>query len=744
MTIPTDKPGVYAVEPGTQEEHEKQQATESRKALVKDLTAEIRKAREFWNPVFEQMRKDMAFASGDQWDDNEDKMSDKYQVNFVQRELNQEVSSIYAKNPTATCKRKKRLEYQVWDGEAESLAKAKDAIGEALQSGGQPPVEALAIYQDFKKGQERKRTVDRMAETLELIWEHEAEEQSPDFESQMKDLILREKTTAVGFVTVKFRRENESPVVSSATQASVVERLEKILQLSKAVVSDDPNHNKDSATAEDLKLMVLALAKSVQDGEAKVLSEGLVLDFKPSTSVIVHPKCRNLIGFVGADWVTEEFMMSPAAVEAQWKVNVKAAGQGTIQYQHGVEAQNTVSLKTTAGGSEKNTGKGEWADDSEVCVWLMYHKVKQLTYVICDGYDDFLEEPCSPWPAVKGFWPILALKLNRLEIEENKPTTGVTIYGKSAVSLMRPMQQEMNRSQEALREHRFANRPGHTCGKDTFTNNDRTALAKRAAHDVIPLDNVPPGADTSKALNPIATIEIDPALYRTDGLMQHVMLAVGSQQANLGQQAANEKATGQAIAEQSRIQSASSEVDSIDKFLSDLVRVAGEMALQEMSTKTVEAIVGPGAAWPTTQEGRAAVRNHLFLSIEAGSTGRPNKQVEVSNLREMMPQMIELAREEGLPMDPLVKHAAKVMEFDFDLDEWLAQRQPKQQGGEGASESISIKLADLTPEERAQALAMAGIHPSAQPPPPPQGTAAATPVNAGASLPAQAQRMLPK
>jgi hypothetical protein len=73
-------------------------------------------------------------------------------------------------------------------------------------------------------------------------------------------------------------------------------------------------------------------------------------------------------------------------------------------------------------------------------------------------------------------------------------------------------------------------------------------------------------------------------------------------------------------------------------------------------------------------ENRLEIKEALYLQIEAASTGRPNRAMEIANLEAMMPRLIELATASGLPLDPLIKYAAKVLEFDFDVEAWLAMR----------------------------------------------------------------------
>lgn len=694
------------------------EASRERKALVDALTARVKDAKTFWGPQFERIREDIRFAGGDQWQDAEEKMadaaSDKFMVNFVQRELNQQVSAIYAKNPTIICERRKRMEYTVWDGDDRTLQMAQQVLAtnapmiqaatsakqlvqqyDAERSslpmangllGGEPPqitqarqvagslpaevIQAQAIVRDFMAGVARKALFEKISTTAELVFNHQLDEQQPDFESQMKHLIVREKTTGAGFVAVKYQRVNETVATSSATTADLTHRINRVKQLMEEQGEDEL----EPAQKEQLALELAALQKEIQ-GQVQPKAEGIILDFKPTTSVIVDPKCRNLFQFLGADWIAEELMLTPEAIEQQWGVDVRDCA---VTYQHGQENKNQSNLNTKAGGVQDrdNQVSGNWPDKATACVWIIYDKNDQMRYVVCDGYEDFLEEPEAPWPAVKGFWPIVALKLSLLEIEENHPKAGLTVYGTSAVRLMKPMQEEMNRTQEALREHRIANRPGYLCGKDTFDNNDMRALADRAAHDCVPLNNIPPGGDVSKVMAPIPTVPIDARLYETGSLMQQVLLVTGMQQANMGAQGSGEKATGQAIAEQSRIVGVSSEVDSLNKFLSELARITGEMLFSEMSLPTVQEIAGPGAAWPNDPDTRKQINDALILKIEAGSMGRPNRAMEIANLQQMMPQLIQLAQLRGLPLDPLVKYAAKVLEFDFDVEDWLASAQP--------------------------------------------------------------------
>lgn len=672
---------------------EKPQVKEERKALVQEITDWLRDEREFWAPTFEDMREKIRFAGGDQW--NEGRSCTKYKVNVTQRHLNQAVATTYAQNPTVLIERKKRLDHLVWDGTIEQLQRAKAEIEQAglaaldaAQKGQEvpePPQQAVAVVMDYEAGRLRAEHLDKIAETLQRLIEFEQAEQKPDFNGQMKQASLREKTCGVAYVAVKFQSETETVATDSSVNTGVLELMREI-QATARMIEADPDSETD-ARKESLKQMVESLKARLTSEDAKMLRQGLVYDFKPATSILVDRRCRDLHEFVGAPRIAEVLYLTPEQVMAQWNVDIRC--DGVVQY-----GEDGTELIASAARKGKRRSKGsstsEWQEGSRACVAIVYDKTAQTKYVICDGYEDFLEEPDMPRPPVKGFWPIVAIKLRRIEIERNDPEGGITIYGESDVDLGRPMQEELNRSQQSLREHRKGSRPGGFFNQ-SISKLQAARIGAMGENDWIPLE-LPADGDVRKLFMEKPTVKIDPAVYSKEGVMQDFYLAVGTQSSNLGQQMGGEKATGQAIAEQSRVQGVSSEVDELDKCLTEIDRISGEMLLQGMTQEMVQTKVGKGARWPTSgrmadgTQSESAVTiddclEQLVIKIEAASSGRPNQAVDIQNFKEMQPLLIGMAQAMGLPLAPLVRHAAKIMQFKFDVDEWLAQAAPPMAGG---------------------------------------------------------------
>jgi hypothetical protein len=150
---------------------------------------------------------------------------------------------------------------------------------------------------------------------------------------------------------------------------------------------------------------------------------------------------------------------------------------------------------------------------------------------------------------------------------------------------------------------------------------------------------VPSGTDVTKLFVPVQHTAINSALYDTGPLQQDILQAAGMQEANLGPVTGNETATGQTIAEQSRMSATASNVDDLDDFLTLLTESGGEMLLRTVSESVVKHVVGPGAVWP--EQYLPEILNDVFLRIAASSSGRPNKAVDVAIFERIAPLLLQ-------------------------------------------------------------------------------------------------------
>lgn len=608
----------------------------ARAALVKEWQDKVARAKKHWKTAHDRMREDQDFYMGKQWPAQSDR-DDRYVANLVQRHIGQRVSALYAKNPKFVAKRRQTIDFADWDENLAAFQSMQTAFMQA-QATGQPldPVMQRTM-QDIMQGMQKRRMLDKVARTMEVVAHHQIAEQQPVFKTQFKQAVRRACVTGVSFVKLGYHRvmqkrpEDVEKITDITEQLSTLERL--------AADKADEKFDDTSARMEQLR----QLHKELSEREEVLVREGIVFDFPTSNSIIPDPKCRQLSGFVGADWVAQEFVMDIEEVKEIYKVDL---GKSFTAYED-------------LNGRDRAIDK----DEKKAVVWEIYSKKDGLCYVVADGYHDFLKEPDEPAIKMERFWPWFTLIFN--EVENDKE-----IFPPSDVRLLTPVQREYNRARQALREHRHANRPSYATYMGALSETDKENLQSHPANAVIQLQNLSPGQAVNQILQPIQHSPIDPALYDTQMLLDDMMRVVGTQEANLGATGAS-TATEVSVAEGSRMSALSSNIDDLEDFLTELARATGQVLLKEMSQETVLRIAGPGAVWP--QLSAQDIADELFLEIEGGSNGRPNKGMLISNFERLAPTLLQIP---GLSPEWLLKEAVKRLDDSLDPTDALQAALP--------------------------------------------------------------------
>jgi hypothetical protein len=219
----------------------------------------------------------------------------------------------------------------------------------------------------------------------------------------------------------------------------------------------------------------------------------------------------------------------------------------------------------------------------------------------------------------------------------------------------------INRSRQGVREHRMANRPKYIIARGALEEKDLDKLESAPAHSVLEIDGLRPEDDIAKKVQRFPNIGIDPNQYETGTSYGDIEKSVGAQESMLGG-TSNSTATESSIAENSRSVSNADNIDELDDLLTALARAVGELMLMELSKETVMEIAGPGCAWPEMQPTREEVSKDLYLQIKAGSSGRPNKALELANIERAVPYLLQLP---GINPQPLAKKYADLLEIDI-------------------------------------------------------------------------------
>lgn len=606
----------------------------ARAELVKNWLGKVQKAKEHWSGAFEIMRRDANFVAGRQWAGEEKgegpevKEDSRYKANITLRHINQRVSSLYAKNPKVRAERKPKLYSRVWDGSQEMLMAATQGLPS--------PEIAMMVIQDAASAQEKKVLHNKIAKTLEIVAQYSLDEPIPKFKTQAKQLVRRALTCYIGYCKLGYQRIMEATPDVDAKIKDATDRLLYLQQLADDFA--DGELVEGDAEIAELKQNIAAL----QQQKDIVLREGVVFSFPKSWRIIVDPCVVQLKGFIGAEWVAQEYLFTPDQVQ---RIYGKSVGKN-------------YTAHTKDGDKVKAAG-----DNSYCAVYEVYDLTGQTCFTICEGYPDYLKEPGAPDVDLEQFHPFYTLTFNDIETEDNAQ------LGPSNAALVRPMQLEYNRAREALRVHRIANRPAHVAVKGVFGDKAKNAFASHMEHEVIELE-ISKNDDIEKLLKPKPVVPIDPALYDVEGVFNDTMRVAGDAAANLGG-TSGATATESTIAETSRGTSIQSNIDDLDEFLTDLMRGVGQVLLLNMGEDMVKRIAGDGATWPTAS--RREVAEELMLAIKAGSSGKPNQGARIAAIEKVAPFLLQVP---GVKPQKVAEFLLRELDENIDVEDFMDESLP--------------------------------------------------------------------
>lgn len=598
---------------------------ETEKRSVDLWIRRIHSAKVKWEPDYKRMKMNTRFAAGWQWAEQSELDDERYTANITLQMVKQKEATLYARNPTVTFKKRDRLVYQLWDGRLETLA---TAIMSAQQSMGQD-MESMAIIQDYSAGLRLKELLDKVGKTLEVLYKWNCDEAEPDFKKQMKQLVRRAIICGVGYVKQEFERTTENDLLDTTQMNVSIMRRMKLAQFIMKQIADGEIQPDDERVYQ-LKGLLEGLANpQTQVYAEQDVTERLVFNFPKAWDIIPAEECTSIEDFINAPWVAEQYLMEMDDINAFFGTDIDGNSLTKLYNENGQETE----LKNF-----QLMPDGSWAGGKpRGLVYELWNKTDKTRAYLLDGWPGYLIEPTPVEPCTKHFWPWFTLTFNGIEACDDNETP-VSPFPPSDVQQMKHPQKEWNRTRQELREHRKAKAPKTIVMKGLLTEGDKNNLQTAPSNAVIEVEGMPASGKLTDGIAPWPTQPIDPTVYDTRPLQEDTLMTTGLQEANIGPTPNGkdrETATGASIAEQSRVTKSSSNVDDLDGLLSDLALAGGQLLLQECSLQTVQKIVGPGAVWP--EANKEDFVDLIFLDVEAASSGRPNKALEVQNWQQLGP-----------------------------------------------------------------------------------------------------------
>lgn len=700
---------------GSTIQREPPEVTTARHALVSYWQDRVTTARDHWEKkAFRRMKDNMAFAAGRQWtrdvqvrtglDTLSDPIDDRYVANITLRHIHQRTATIYGKNPRIVARRKERILNTVWDGTMQSLNGAMQTLAapqiDPLTGAAMPDPNAMAMIQDAIASMETGKKLERIARTLEILMQHELDEQTIPFKMQMKAVVRRTLTTGVGYLKLGYQRIMDTSPDPERAVNDMSNMLATVEQLSGDLA--DSVKTPDDMEAEQLSLIAGVLSKQTEI----VVREGLALSYPDSNAVIPDVNVKQLRGFVGAEWVAEQYFLNADKIKQTYNVDPTGNTGGGI----GVHAPNGSPKRyvETGNAGDYRFADGDAPTDKDLfCVWEVYSKADGMVYVLLDGYKDFLIPPAAPDPQLERFYPWFVLAFNETYDPE-------TVFPPSDVTLMQGMQEELNRARQGLREHRRAARPITVTRKGALEQSDMAKITGAEANEVVEVNGLQPQEKIQDVLQPLEGPRLTPELYDTSQAYEDIFRVLGQQEANFGG-TSGATATEVSTAEGSRMSSVSSAVDDLDEMLCEFARAAGQLLLKETSVETVKQVVGPGAVWPDMS--REEINKEIYLDVEAASTGRPNKAQEIQNAQQLVPLLLQIP---GISPEWIARQLIQRLDDRLDISDAFAPgiasianmnrggqtnpgtsgKDPNAQGAEGENNTPSTQPAQVNQAPR--------------------------------------------
>lgn len=511
-----------------------------------------------------------------------------------------------------------------------------------------------------------------LGETIEICVQSSV--RSAGLKKKAKKAVRSSLVSRLGFVKAGYQsltREHE-PVLENK-RLTLQDQLEQL-----AVTLDEINSGDTSGEELEARKIeydahlasVQQQMESVQEAQATIVSEGVVLDYIPMENMrwdssVDADEMRN------GDWIAQFTTMSTDEAKILAELSDDEDGKKRLSSWNKIKSEASKRNMDHSPDSDSDVDQTKSHGDANVMyvrVWERWDRKSNSRYSWVEGDTEFLEDPV-PIKHVGGhFYPYFALGLYWLDGE---------MWPTSMVEMITPLQIEYDELRKQLKDHRRAALP-YTIFDSTMVNGKdlQVSVTNAGARDIVGINAN--GQPLNQVFFPGPAVPLNPAMYDTGSIQYDLQLVSGLQDADRGAITTAKTATEANIQESGKANRTAEAVDEIEDWLTDIYSYCSNLCLMHMSIEKVYEIAGENAVWPETDEVRQRTINGFNLKIKAGSTGRPDKRVEIenwfSNLDSLMGliQMVENKRELGVsdednPYYRIIEKTLKVLDQTEDV-----------------------------------------------------------------------------
>jgi hypothetical protein len=353
--------------------------------------------------------------------------------------------------------------------------------------------------------------------------------------------------------------------------------------------------------------------------------------------------------------------MTPKEVMSRFQLDKKGIEKFTTYRRN----QNGIPQRLTRDAS---TGDSEDVAIA-IAIWEYWDKVTQTVYTWAEGGDTYIKTPFHPTKMGDCWFPFFILGLNWIDGEE---------WPISDVDLLENLQDEYMTIRTQASKHRDLSAPFYVADSSRINAEDIETFSNATIGDIALINAS--GAGVNTVFQPASMPPFNPMIYDTASIRADIEWISGLGDAARGSVTRSKTATEANILQEGLSTRVNEKVDLLEEWLTDLAKFSAEILLQEMSPEMVLQEAGQNAFWP--QLDKQTLYDKVNIEIRAGSTEKPDKNVEQMRWIEVMPiimqniDAIQMMRAQGIPdeFNPfinLVKETFKRFDERIDVTKFI-------------------------------------------------------------------------
>ena len=378
---------------------------------------------------------------------------------------------------------------------------------------------------------------------------------------------------------------------------------------------------------------------SVQAHAEELAAKDFVADCIAVEDIVVAPGVA-LADYLDAPWIAHRVPMPYEDAKAAFPQLEKKGDGGRCPlddarkyYPKKPELMQNANIDAMPADNAADRFDGHGAGDSAVC-WIMAWEVwdKRTNHVLTwvEGTKQWAKDPSIPKPSTR-FYPFFLTEIGHIEGER---------HPQSLVSRSKKLLDEYNRIGSAEVEHRRRIRPKIIYDKTRITADEVKKVAFSETGEWVGINPVQPGTPMQEMFFVPAYPPMDFGLYDRSRVMGELERIWGIQEALSASINVAKTATEADIQQQGFNARTNDKREAIEEMLADLAIYTAELALTNFPQEEVWELIGQDAIWPKVEKPED-LRKLARISIRAGSTGKPNSELERQSWSIMLPQLTD-------------------------------------------------------------------------------------------------------